>query len=58
LLAAGDHAHGAEVLAQGQHWLRTTVRQHVPELFRDSFLHRNPVNRALLAMTALTIDRG
>jgi DNA-binding SARP family transcriptional activator/tetratricopeptide (TPR) repeat protein len=58
LLAAGDHAHGAEVLAQGQHWLRTTVRQHVPEPFRDSFLHRNPVNRALLAMTALTIDRG
>jgi hypothetical protein len=29
--------------------VRETAQQHVPEPFRDSFVHRNAVNAALLA---------
>jgi DNA-binding SARP family transcriptional activator len=32
--------------------LRCVARDQVPEPFRDSFLHRNPVNRELLALAA------
>lgn len=52
LAAAGDAAKSAEVLTQGRAWLQTTAREQVPEPFRDSFLHRNPVNRELLALAA------
>ena len=52
LAAAGDAAHAGEVLARGRAWLHATAREHVPEPFRDSFLHRNPVNRELLALAA------
>ena len=30
-------------------WIQCTAAHHVPAEFRDSFLHRNPVNAALLA---------
>jgi len=30
-------------------WLKERVQRHVPAEFRDSFLHRHPVNRELLA---------
>ena len=36
-------------LAQGALWVRRTAFPQVPDEFRDSFLHRNLVNRALLA---------
>ena len=52
LIAAGDAAHAREVLAQGRDWLHSTAREQVPEPFRDSFLHRNPANRELLALAA------
>jgi hypothetical protein len=39
-------------LAQGRDWVLRTARDEVPEPFRDSFLHRNPVNRELLAVAA------
>jgi len=29
-------------------WIHTVARFNVPESWRDGFLHRNPVNRALL----------
>ena len=51
LLAAGDPK-GLEVLAQGREWVRRTAQDEVPEPFRDSFVHRNPVNRELLALAA------
>lgn len=52
LAAAGDAAHAAEVLARGHDWLQTIATEQVPEPFRDSFLHRNPVNRELLALAS------
>jgi len=50
LQAAGDTARAAAVLAEGQAWVRKTAAEHVPDEFRESFLHRNPTNAALLAM--------
>jgi DNA-binding SARP family transcriptional activator len=52
LLAAQDEAQGLATLAQGEEWIRATARDHVPDEFRDSFLHRNPSNAALLAMAS------
>jgi tetratricopeptide (TPR) repeat protein len=52
LAAGGDAGHAAEVLAQGHDWVHKTAAEQVPESFRDSFLQRNPVNRALLALAA------
>lgn len=51
LLAAGDPK-GLEVLEKGRDWVRRTAQDEVPEPFRDGFLHRNPVNRELLALAA------
>jgi DNA-binding SARP family transcriptional activator/tetratricopeptide (TPR) repeat protein len=51
LRSAGDPAADA-IAQQGADWLRRTAREQVPEPFRDSFLQRNPVNRALLALAA------
>jgi hypothetical protein len=50
LVAAGDDEHARRVLRAGLDWLQETARDHVPESFRASFLHRNPVNRALQAL--------
>ena len=36
-------------LAQGATWVRRVALPNVPDVFRDSFLQRNPSNRALLA---------
>ena len=49
LMAAGDAAHGAEVLWQGREWLLDKANRQVPAPFRDSFLYRNPLNRDLMA---------
>ena len=47
--ANGDGDEAMMALARGAHWVRRTALPNVPEPFRDSFLQRNPTNRALLA---------
>jgi len=49
LAANGDSAAADAVLAAALAWLRQTALPQVPDAFRESFLQRNPVNRALLA---------
>jgi len=39
---------GRDALRRGQAWVREVAARNVPDEFRDSFLHRNAVNRALL----------
>ena len=40
----------ATLLRSAAAWLRETAQNHVPASFRESFLHRNGVNRELLAL--------
>ena len=47
--ANGDGDHSLMALARGAQWVRRVALPNVPEEFRDSFLQRNAVNRALLA---------
>lgn len=47
--ASGDGDQALMALAQGAQWVRRVALPHVPEAFRNSFLQRNPSNRALLA---------
>jgi len=47
--ASGDGDQALMALAQGALWVRRTALPNVPAAFRDSFLQRNPTNRALLA---------
>jgi tetratricopeptide (TPR) repeat protein len=47
--ACGASDDAAMALAQGTRWIRQTALPHVPDSFQESFLNRNPVNRALLA---------
>ena len=46
--AAGDGAAARRALEEGVAWVRQQALPNVPPPFRDSFLERNPVNRALL----------
>lgn len=48
LRADGDAAGAAALLAENVEWIRAVALPHVPESMQDAFLHRNPVNRALL----------
>jgi tetratricopeptide (TPR) repeat protein len=48
LMAAGDAEQARRVFSEGIEWVRRIARDHVPAEFQDSFLHRNPVNHALL----------
>lgn len=50
LQAIGDAGPARAVLREGADWVRRTAANDMPEAFRDSFLHRNPVNAALLAL--------
>jgi hypothetical protein len=50
LRAAGDNTAAQAALAAGQQWVRAVALPQVPAPFIDSFLHRNPVNRELLAL--------
>lgn len=50
LQAAGDAAAAQAAWARGQHWVRTQALPQLPAPFIDSLLHRNPVNRELLAL--------
>jgi hypothetical protein len=47
--ANGDGDESLMALARGAQWVRRVALPQVPEEFRDSFLQRNPSNRALLA---------
>lgn len=38
-----------QALRHALHWIETTVLPNVPAEFRDSFLNRNPINRAVVA---------
>jgi hypothetical protein len=40
------------LLRKAVSWVKERAAQHVPEAARDSFLHRNPFNRDLLALAA------
>jgi DNA-binding SARP family transcriptional activator len=40
------------LLASAAAWIHATARERVPAEFRDSFLHRNPVNRELLTLAS------
>lgn len=49
--AAGD-ARANDLLRQAARWIEETARERVAEEFRESFRHRNPFNRQLLAAAA------
>jgi DNA-binding SARP family transcriptional activator len=49
---AGDGDTARDALTQGMRWLSTTLREHVPEVFRDSFARANPVNQQLARAAA------
>ena len=46
--AAGATPAARAALGRGAEWLRATAHDHVAEEFRDSFLTRNPLHRAVL----------
>ena len=48
LAATGRNDRAKRVLAEGGDWVRGIAADHVRPEFRDSFLRRNPVNRALI----------
>lgn len=48
LEAAGATPAARAALGRGVGWLRATAHDHVAEEFRDSFLNRNPLHRAML----------
>ena len=50
--ALGREAEARRAVDDGLAWVRGVHDQHVPVEFRESFLHRNPVNRELLALAA------
>jgi tetratricopeptide (TPR) repeat protein len=47
--AANRGARADRMLADGRDWITRIASEHVGAQYRDSFLNRNPVNRALLA---------
>jgi DNA-binding SARP family transcriptional activator len=49
LEAVGQAAAAHDCLRAGRDWIESTLRQHVPDAYRDSFLEHNPINRELLA---------
>jgi len=52
LALAGAHDEAAVAFRAGTDWIRSHALPQVPVPFIDSFLHRNPVNRELLATAA------
>jgi DNA-binding SARP family transcriptional activator len=50
LHSLGQPETAAQKVDQAVTWLMTRARQSMPIEFRDSFLHRHPVHRALLAL--------
>ena len=54
LTANGDASGAAVLLARAIEWIEQTALPNVPPTYRDSFLHRNPVNRRLLTAASRT----
>ena len=52
LAALGRDADARRAVADGVAWLMAVHDAHVAPEFRNSFLHRNPVNRELLALAS------
>ncbi len=52
VLGPGPAPARVRTLAEWSASIQETARSQVPEPFRDSFLHRNPVNRDILALAA------
>jgi DNA-binding SARP family transcriptional activator len=48
--AAGQASDARAAAATGSSWVLRVAKEQVPTEFRDGFLHRNPVNRELLAL--------
>ena len=48
--AAGEQALAVRMVTQGGAWVQETAERHVPREFRDSFMHRNAVNRELFEL--------
>ncbi len=46
--AAGHHVDATTSLAKAVDWINTVALPNVPDEFSDSFLSRNPINRAIL----------
>lgn len=49
LSLAGARAEAGDALRRGAAWVRQTLREHVSEPFRDSFVRANAVNQQILA---------
>ncbi|MEP6609915.1 MAG: BTAD domain-containing putative transcriptional regulator [Burkholderiaceae bacterium] len=47
LAANGDASGAAALLARAIEWIEQTALPNVPPMYRDSFLNRNPINRAI-----------
>ena len=52
LRRAGADGAAARIAQRGKSWVERVARETLPSEFRDSFLHRNPVNRELLALAS------
>ena len=48
--AVAERALALRMVTQGCAWVQDTAERHVPREFRDSFLHRNAVNRELFEL--------
>jgi tetratricopeptide (TPR) repeat protein len=48
LAAAGDDKSASEARSTAIRWIRDVALPNVPAEFKDSFVHRNPINRDLL----------
>ena len=46
--AAGETAEALQALRSGLDWINSTALPNVPDEYSESFLNRNPVNRAIL----------
>ena len=55
--ASGDGDQALMALAHGAQWVRRVALPNVPDEFHDSFLLRNPTNRALLAAADRRLSR-
>jgi hypothetical protein len=46
----GRDAAARKAVAEGRAWVERVHDTQVPDEFRESFLHRNPINSELLAL--------
>ena len=51
-LALGDRTQAQGLALAGRRWIVECAEQRLPAEFRDSFLHRHPVNRELMALAS------